>query len=118
MVSKRLAITAVSRGGCCGFSKAKELFQISMGILFLSSNPKVKMFTLRDNINFIVCIIFIPKSRASTELADRVALVLENALSGKVVGALQYAQSKAPTSVRLSVHRAQMKDVGCLLLTE
>ena len=65
---------------------AKELFQISMGILFLSSNPKVKLFTLRDNVNFIVCIIFIPKSRASTELADRVALVLEGALSGRVVG--------------------------------
>ena len=65
----------------------EELFQISMGILSLSSAPKVKLFMLKDAINgFITCIIFIPKDLANTELANRVARVLEGALSGNVVG--------------------------------
>lgn len=65
----------------------EDLFQISMGILFLSSNPKVRLFMLKDAINgFIGCIIFMPKNLASTELADRIATVLEGALDGKVVG--------------------------------
>ena len=65
----------------------EDLFQISMGILFLSSSPKVRLFMLKDAINgFIWCIIFIPKNLASTELADRIAAVLESALGGKVVG--------------------------------
>nr|WP_238523249.1 NAD-glutamate dehydrogenase [Anaplasma centrale] len=65
----------------------EDLFQISMGILSLSSSPKVRLFMLKDVINgFIGCIIFIPKNRASTELADRIAAVLERVLDGKVVG--------------------------------
>lgn len=41
----------------------EDLFQISMGILFLSSNPKVRLFMLKDAINgFIGCIIFMPKT--------------------------------------------------------
>ncbi|MGN7678303.1 MAG: NAD-glutamate dehydrogenase [Anaplasma sp.] len=64
-----------------------DLFQISMGILFLSSNPKVKLFTLKDVVNnFISCIIFIPKSIASTELANKVASIIEGVFDGKVVG--------------------------------
>ncbi|MGN7661394.1 MAG: NAD-glutamate dehydrogenase [Anaplasma sp.] len=64
-----------------------DLFQISMGILFLSSNPKVKLFMLKDVVNnFIGCIIFIPKNIASTELADRIASTIEGVFDGKVVG--------------------------------
>ncbi|KJV68717.1 NAD-glutamate dehydrogenase [Candidatus Neoehrlichia procyonis] len=67
----------------------EELFQISMGILFLSSNPKVKLFLRRDmNNSFINCIIFIPKNLASTELATKISIILENMLLGKVV--IQY----------------------------
>ncbi|MCU7611472.1 NAD-glutamate dehydrogenase [Anaplasma capra] len=65
----------------------EDLFQISMGILFLSSNQKVKSFILKDVVNnFIGCIIFIPKNLASTELANRIASVLEKVFDGKVVG--------------------------------
>ncbi|QXK92060.1 NAD-glutamate dehydrogenase [Neoehrlichia mikurensis] len=64
----------------------EELFQISMGILFLSSNPKIKLFIRRDiSNNFINCIIFVPKNFASTESATKMSNILENMLLGKVV---------------------------------
>ncbi|KJV59509.1 NAD-glutamate dehydrogenase [Anaplasma phagocytophilum] len=93
----------------------EELFQISMGILSLSGNPKVKLFTLRDTVNgFIVCIIFIPKSVASTELADRIALVLEGTLMGEVVGKY-YNMYNESDLVRLQFTVKVAADAECLL---
>ncbi|QJC27660.1 NAD-specific glutamate dehydrogenase [Anaplasma platys] len=93
----------------------EELLQISMGILLLSSNPKVKLFMLRNQVNnFVVCLIFIPKNRASTELADRIAAMLERALCGSVVGQY-YNMYNESELVRLQFTIKIEGEVACAL---
>ena len=64
----------------------EELFEISVGILSLANNPKIKLFIIKDQSNsFVNCIIFVPKAVASTELANKMSYILEQMLAGKVV---------------------------------
>ncbi|MDB1135384.1 NAD-glutamate dehydrogenase [Candidatus Anaplasma sp. TIGMIC] len=117
-------IQKFSREELLRFSE-EELFQISMGVLFLSSNPKVKLFTLKDVANgFVVFIIFLPKSIASTELSDRIACTLEGALSGEVVGKHynMYSESdlvRSQLTVKLSsdtVSKISEKEIESLVI--
>ncbi|CAH58043.1 NAD-glutamate dehydrogenase [Ehrlichia ruminantium] len=75
----------LSRDELFQFSE-EELFQISMGILSLANNPKIKLFIIKDkNNSFANCIIFIPKDLASTELANKMSYILEQMLTAQVV---------------------------------
>ena len=75
----------LSRDELFQFSE-EELFEISMGILSLANNPKIKLFIIKDQSNsFVNCIIFVPKVLASTELANKMSYILEQMLTGKVV---------------------------------
>ena len=88
----------------------EELFEISIGILSLANNPKIKLFIIKDqNHSFVNCIIFVPKALASTELANKMSYILEQMLTGKVVNN-QYNMLNEYNLVRLQfILKAQDK---------
>ncbi|RZB12605.1 NAD-glutamate dehydrogenase [Ehrlichia minasensis] len=99
----------LSRDELFQFSE-EELFEISIGILSLANNPKIKLFIIKDqNHSFVNCIIFVPKALASTELANKMSYILEQMLTGKVVNN-QYNMLNEYNLVRLQfILKAQDK---------
>ncbi|ABD44603.1 glutamate/Leucine/Phenylalanine/Valine dehydrogenase family protein [Ehrlichia chaffeensis str. Heartland] len=99
----------LSRDELFQFSE-EELFEISIGILSLANNPKIKLFIIKgQSHSFVNCIIFIPKALASTELANKMSYILEQMLTGKVVNN-QYNMLNEYNLVRLQfILKAQDK---------
>ena len=62
---------------------ADELYEIATGILELQDRRQVRLFERRDDYGrFVSCLVYLPRDRYSTDRAERIASVLEEAYGG------------------------------------
>ena len=66
-------------------SSEDHLFDTATGILHLQERQRVALFIRRDDFErFISCLIYVPRDRYSTDLRQRMQVVLEKAFAGEV----------------------------------
>lgn len=62
-----------------------ELFEMAMGIVTLTTTPRVRLFIRKDESErFASCLVFLPRDRMSTVLRKKIETVLATALNGVV----------------------------------
>jgi len=67
-------------------SSDNELFEIGMGIVALSEKPDTRVFIRQDRfLRFHSCILFIPRDFFTTALREKIQIILEEELDGKVM---------------------------------
>lgn len=83
-------------------SNEELLLDISMDLVMLAMSPRVRLFLRKDTMErFISCIIFIPRERMSTELRQKMEIILRNELGGEVVN--HYTQVTEAHLARLQI---------------
>jgi glutamate dehydrogenase len=81
---------------------AGQLFEIAMGIVGLSIQPRVRLFVRKDELErYASCIVFLPRDRMSTNLRYKVEKILCDALNGTV--STHYTQISESSLARLQV---------------
>lgn len=66
-------------------SSEDHLFKMALGIVFLTVQPKVRLFVRQDDFErFMSCIIFVPRDRMSTELRYKMEAILEESFNGTI----------------------------------
>lgn len=66
-------------------SSVEELFDASMGIVMLNTQPKIRLFLREDDFKrYISCLVFIPRDIMSTNLRKKIEIVLASELKGSV----------------------------------
>lgn len=62
-----------------------ELFEMAMGVVTLTTTPRVRLFLRKDESErFVSCLVFLPRDRLSTVLRKKIEAILEEALKGVV----------------------------------
>ncbi|KIE05971.1 NAD-glutamate dehydrogenase [Candidatus Jidaibacter acanthamoeba] len=84
-----------------------ELLETAKGIVSLALMPKVKLFVRQDTSKkFITCLIFIPKSRFSTEVRETIESMLCNVFNGVI------------SSQHVNISESQLANLQITLKTE
>ena len=79
-----------------------QLFDIVMGMVGLSVQPRVRLFVRRDELErYVSCIVFLPRDRMSTELRYKIENLLCDAMNGTV--STHYTQVSESHLARLQV---------------
>jgi glutamate dehydrogenase len=68
------------------FQMSEELlFSTAMGVLSLETRPRVRVFTRKDDFErFIVCLVYVPRSRFSTEMRTKIQAILEETYNAQM----------------------------------
>ena len=63
-----------------------DLFDVSMGILYLESRPSVRLFVRKDAFErFVSCLLFVPRERFSTAIREQVQDILQKSYNGTII---------------------------------
>ncbi len=83
-------------------SPIDEIFETALGIVTLTTTPKVKLFVRRDESErFISCLVFIPRDRMSTALRKKIENILATELNGTISN--HYTQISDSNLARLQI---------------
>jgi len=69
----------------------EDLYDLSMGILYLQERRQIRLFVRKDTYRrFVSCLVFIPRENFNTHLLDQIRDILVNAFHGLEVGFSTY----------------------------